>query len=206
MNSCVYGQRFGRFRPSASLRELRLPINSLAALIRWLLPHPLPNEPSNLRFLELYELPEEARAALSVHGPSVSTLTLWRQPAFEIAHLFTKLEELVIAGVVWSSPLPGFPRTLKHIRIRVPGFRSNSAVPAVARMLPMLPDLRLLSIETAFTSNEHYPDLQEACKTHRVEILVNSVDSSGRRAYPYLVEMDRFPRQYTFSEFFDGGL
>ncbi|KAI9447676.1 hypothetical protein H4582DRAFT_1895549 [Lactarius indigo] len=87
---------------SLCLRELRLPINSLATLIGWLLPHPPPNEPSNLRFLELYEISEEARAVLSVHGPSVSTLTLTRQPAFGIAHLFTKLEELVIAGPFWS--------------------------------------------------------------------------------------------------------
>ncbi|KAH9032942.1 hypothetical protein EDB84DRAFT_1561819 [Lactarius hengduanensis] len=169
-------------KPITNLRELKLPIPSLAAaVIEWLLPPPPPNEQPNLQFLELYDISAEARAALSVHGPSVSTLTLWCQPAFEIAHLFTKLEELVIAGPLWRSPLSAFPKTLKHIRIRVPGFMSNSAVPAVARMLPMLPDLRVLSIENGLTSNEHYPDLQEACETHRVEILVNSVDSSGRR-------------------------
>ncbi len=173
-------------RPSISLRELRLPTTSLAAtVIEWLLPPPQPNKQSNLRFLELYEIPEEARTVLSVHGPSVSALTLRRQPAFEIAHLFTTLEELVIAGSFWRSPLPAFPTTLKHIRIRVPAFMSKSAVPAIARMLPMLPDLRVLSIEKALTANEHYPDLQEACVTHRVEILVEipvyPVDSSGRR-------------------------
>ncbi|KAH9021157.1 hypothetical protein EDB85DRAFT_2001395 [Lactarius pseudohatsudake] len=180
-------------RPSINLRELKLPTPSLAAVvIEWLLPPPPPNELSNLQFLELYDIPEEARAALSVHGPGVSTLTLWRQPAFEIAHLSSS------QGPLWRSPLSAFPKTLKHIRIRVPGFMSNSVVPAVARMLPMLPDLRVLSIENGLTSNEHYPDLQEACETHRVEILVNSVDSSGRRVRWTL------SRQYTFSEFFVG--
>ncbi|KAH9062315.1 hypothetical protein EDB87DRAFT_1821308 [Lactarius vividus] len=159
-------------RPSINLRELKLPTPSLAtAVIEWLLPPPPPNEQSNLQFLELYNIADGARTALSVHEPSVSTLTLWRRPAFEIGHLFTKLEELVIAGPLWRSTLSAFPKTLKHIRIHVPGFMSDSAVPAVARMLPTLPDLRVLSIENGLTSNEHYPDLQEACETHRVEIL-----------------------------------
>ncbi|KAH9002478.1 hypothetical protein EDB86DRAFT_315083 [Lactarius hatsudake] len=187
---------------SLSLRELRLPITSLATLIGWLLPHPPPNEPSNLQFLELYEISEEARAVLSVHGPSVSTLTLTRQPAFGIAHLFTKLEELVIAGPFWSSPLPAFPRTLKHIRLQVHAFMSDDVSAAIAQVLPILLDLRVITIEETLTHDKHYSDLQEACETHRVEILVNSVDLSGR-THPYLVEMERFPRQYTFSDFFD---
>lgn len=166
-------------RPSISLRELRLPITSLATVIEWLLPPPKPNEQSNLRFLELYEIPQEARAVLSLHGPSVSTLTLTRQPAFDTAHLFTKLEELVIAGPFWSSPLPAFPRTLKHIRVQVHAFMSDAVVAAISHALPMLPDLRVISIEEALIFDKHFSDLHEACKTHRVEILVNSVDSSG---------------------------
>jgi hypothetical protein len=167
-------------RPSISLRELRLPITSLATVIEWLLPPPPPNEQTNLRFLELYEIPEEARAVLSVHGPGVYALTLTRQPAFEFSHLFPKLEELVIAGPFWSSPLPAFPRTLKHIRLQVHAFMSDAIVAAIARALPMLPDLRVISIEEALIFEKHYSDLQEACKTRKAEILVNSVDSSGR--------------------------
>ena len=166
-------------RPSISLRELRLPITS-APVIESLLPPPPPNEQSNLRFLELYEIPKEARAVLSVHGPGVYTLTLTRQPAFEFAHLFTKLDELVIAGPFWSSPLPAFPRTLKHIRLQVHAFMSDAVVAAIARALPTLPHLRVISIEEALILDKHYLELQEACETRRAEILVNSVDSSGR--------------------------
>ncbi|KAI9467361.1 hypothetical protein BJY52DRAFT_1238019 [Lactarius psammicola] len=190
--------------PSISLRELRLPITSLTKVIEWLLPPPPSNEQSNLRILELYDIHEEVLPVLSVHGPNVSTLTLKRQPAFGIADLFTKLEELIIAGPFWSSPLPALPRTLKHIRLQVHAFISDAVVAAIVQVLPMLPDLRVVSIEETLTLDKHYSDLQEACEAHRVEILVNSVDSPGR-THPYLVEMERFPRQYTFSEFFGVG-
>ena len=169
-------------RPSIrmSLRELRLPITSLATAIEWLLPPPPANEQSNLRFLELYEIPEEARAVLSVHGPSVSTLILTRQPAFELTHLFTNLEELVLAGPFWSNPLPAFPKTLKHIRLQVHAFMSDGVVAAFAQVVPMLPDLCVISIEEALTFDKHYSELREVCENHRVEILVNSVESYGR--------------------------
>jgi hypothetical protein len=163
-----------------SLHELRLPITSLATVIEWLLPPPPANEQSKLRFLELYEIPEEARTVLSVHGPSVSTLILTRQPAFEIAHLFTNLEELVLVGPFWSNPLPAFPRTLKHIRLQVHAFMSDGVVAAFAQVVPMLPDLCVISIEEALTFDKHYSDLREVCEIHRVEILVNSVESYGR--------------------------
>ncbi len=166
--------------PCISLRELRLPITALATVIEWLLPPPPPNDQSNLRFLELYDIPEEVLPVLSVHGPSVSTLTLKRQPAFGIAHLFMKLEELVIAGPFWSSPLPAFPRTLKHIRLQVHAFMSNAVVAAIVQVLPVLPDLRVISIEETLTLDKHYSDLQEGCEARRVEILVNSVESPER--------------------------
>jgi hypothetical protein len=86
-------------RASIRLRELRVDTEShTATAIERLLPLPPPNEQSKLRFLRLWTIPEEARAVLSVHGPSISTLTLGSQPTFEIAHLFTNLEELVIVG------------------------------------------------------------------------------------------------------------
>ncbi|KAH8982820.1 hypothetical protein EDB92DRAFT_1892895, partial [Lactarius akahatsu] len=107
-------------RPSINLRELKLPIPSLAAaVIEWLLPPPPPNEQPNLQFLELYDISAEARAALSVHGPNVSTLTLWCQPAFEIARLFTKLEELVIAGPLWRSLRIRLEDKLRHNSLSV---------------------------------------------------------------------------------------
>ncbi|KAH9062316.1 hypothetical protein EDB87DRAFT_337903 [Lactarius vividus] len=159
----------------------------------------------NLQFFELYKIPEEALPVLSIHGPTVSTLTLTFQPAFEIAHLFTKFEELVISGRFWSSPLCAFPRTLKHIRLSFRDFMADSAVAAIAQVIPMLPHLRVLSIEKTLVSNKHYPDLQDACKTQRVEILVYSIDSSGRAVHPYHVGMDYFPRKYTFFEFFEVG-
>ncbi|KAI9467362.1 hypothetical protein BJY52DRAFT_65233 [Lactarius psammicola] len=191
--------------PSISLHQLRLFYPYSATVINWFLPPPLPNEQSNLRFLELYEILDEALPVLSVHGPSVSTLTLTRQPAFEIAHLFTKLEELVITGGFWSSPFHSLPKTLQHIRLHFTGVMSDPAVAAIAQVFSTLPDLRVLSIAEALTSNKDYPDLQEACEAHGVKILVYSVDSSGRAVHPYHLEMDRFPRQYTFSEFFDAG-
>jgi hypothetical protein len=165
-------------RPSISLHELRLPHIRSAAVIEWLLPPPPPNQQSNLLFLELGDITEEVRAVLSVHGPSVSTLALVFQPEFEIACLFPRLEELVIMGPFWKSPLPAFPKTLKHIRL-VGGHLSTRAT-AVAQVVPILPELRMISIEKEFTSYEHYLDLQEVCEAHRVEILVNSLDSSGR--------------------------
>ena len=170
-------------RPNISLRELRLsitPLDKLIEVIEWLLPPPPPNEQSNLRFLEPNKFPKEALPVLSVHGPSVSTLMLRRQPAFEIANLFTKLDGLVNTGLLWSSPLPAFPRTLKHIMLHGNSSMSISVLAAIAQAVPMLPHLRILSIKKALTTQTHYADLQEACKTHRVEILVYSVYSSGR--------------------------
>jgi hypothetical protein len=104
-------------RPSIILRELRLPHIQPATVLERLLPPPPPNQQSNLLFLELADITEEARAVLSVHGHSVSTLALLTQPSFEIAQLFPRLEELVIMDPFWRSPFPAFPRTLKHIRL-----------------------------------------------------------------------------------------
>ena len=114
-----------------SLRELRLPITSETTVIEWLLPPLPPNEQSNLQFLDLYEIPEEAHAVLSVHEPGVSTLALTRQPLFEIAHLFTTLEELVLWGPFWTNPLLAFPTTLKHIRLDAHAFISDDVVAAI---------------------------------------------------------------------------
>ncbi|KAF8261767.1 hypothetical protein EI94DRAFT_1745192 [Lactarius quietus] len=170
-------------------------------ILKWSLPPPHPNEQSYLRFLELEIIPEEARAVLSVHGPSVSTLTLYHQPRFEIDSLFTNLEELVIANPVWSSPLPAFPRTLKHIKVITGPFMPlDHVIALVAQVVPTLPNLRVISVEARFAANKHYLDLQEACQTQGVEILVHSSS-----VHPYHIEMGRFPRQYTFSEFFDVG-
>jgi hypothetical protein len=216
-------------RPSVlRLRELRLPITSLATVIEWFLPPISQDDRSDLRILELYEIPEGGRALLSAHGPSVSSLTLTRQPATGFADLFTNLEELVIAGPFWSSPLPAFPKTLKHIRLQVHAFISDSVFPTIAATIPSLKHLRALSVEEAITTDKHYPTLQEACKTNGVEILVNPMNPSltgtavsqhtrklpGPIApfpswliapfqHPYLVEMDRFPRRHTFAEFFE---
>jgi hypothetical protein len=207
-------------RPSIRLRELRLPHIDSATVIEWLLPPP-PNQQSNLLFLELEAITEEARAVLSVHGHSVSTLALLNQPSFEIADLFPRLEEFVMISSSWRSPLPAFPKTLKHIRL-VSGHLSPRAT-AVAQVVPILTNLRIISIEEKFTASEHYLNLKEVCEAHRVEILVSSLDSSGRPVvsayqsyntsatsvtdcyckHPYHAEMDRFPRKYTFSEFFD---
>jgi hypothetical protein len=209
-------------KPSIRLRELRLPHIYSVLVIKWLLPPPPPNEQSSLRFLELEDITEEARAVLSVHGHSVSTLTLVEQPSFEFAHLFTMLEELVIKSPFWWTPLPEFPRTLKHIMLDR-DYVSARVTTLVAQMIPILPDLRAISIEEKVTADEKYPDLQEVCKAHRVEILVYSFDSSGREVvssyqspnvsatsvtdccykHPYHAEMVRFPRQYTFSQFFN---
>lgn len=165
-------------RPTLQLRELRLPITSLATVINWFLPPPPPFDRSNLQILELYEIPEDGRAILSPHGPNVSSLTLTRQPVFGLAELFTKLEELVIKGPFWSRPLPTLPKTLKHIRLQVHAFMSDSVIPAIAQGLSGLPNLRMLSIEGALTPDKYYPTLREACQRHGVKILVNSVDPS----------------------------
>jgi hypothetical protein len=167
-------------RPSISLRELRLPHSHSLAVIEWFLPPPPPDQRSNLLFLELADITEEARAALSVHGQSVSTLALLNQPSFEIARLFPRLEELVIMGPFWRSPLPAFPITLKHIRL-ARGHLSTGPTAAVTQVVPILPDLRVISIEEKFTTHEHYLNLKEVCEAHRVEILVSSLDSSGRQ-------------------------
>jgi hypothetical protein len=210
-------------RPDLRLRELRLPITSLTAVIEWFLPPPPPLDRSNLRFLELYEIPGDGRALLSRHGPNVSSLTLTRQPLFDLADSFTTLEEFVIKGPFWSKPLPTLPKTLKHIRLQVHAFMSDSVIPAIAQGLSGLPNLRMLSIEEALTPDKYYPTLQEACKRHNVKILVNPTDylpmgtvvstrienfylialsANYGHKHPYLTEMDRFPRQCTFAEFF----
>ena len=210
-------------RPSTCLRELRLPITSLAAVIEWFLPPPSHHDRSSLRILELYEIPDGGRTLLSAHGPSVTSLTLTRQPASGLADLFTGLEEFVIAGPFWSCPLPTLPKTLMHIRLQVHAFMSDSVLPAITNEVRSLSNLRLISVEEALTTDKHYPSLQEACRAHGVEILVNPIDSSrvvskpeelhglktliynyAPHEHPYLAEMDRFPRRYTFadSEFF----
>ncbi|KAH9977442.1 hypothetical protein BJV77DRAFT_1074170 [Russula vinacea] len=191
-------------RPNVHLRELRLPITSLATVIEWFLPPPSRDDRCRLRVLELYEIPEGGGALLSAHGPSITSLTLSRQPATGLADLFTDLDEFVIAGPFWSSPLPTLPKTLMHIRLQVHAFISDSVLPAIATTVPSLAKLRLMSVEEALTTDKHYPILQEACRTHGVEILVNPIDSSlTGTAHPYLAEMDRFPRQHTFADFFD---
>ncbi|KAH9985193.1 hypothetical protein BJV74DRAFT_886328 [Russula compacta] len=164
-------------RPVARLRELRLPITSLAAVIGWFLPPPPQKDRSELRILELYEIPEGARALLSVHGPNVSSLMLTRQPASGIADLFPNLEEFVIAGPFWSSPIT-VPKGLLHIRLQVHAFMSDSVLPAITGAIPSLAKLRALSVEEALTTDKYYPTLQDACETHGVEIMVNPIDSS----------------------------
>lgn len=165
-------------RPNVHLRELRLPITSLATVIEWFLPPPSRDDRCKLRILELYEIPEGGGALLSAHGPSITSLTLSRQPATGLADLFTDLDEFVIAGPFWSSPLPTLPKTLMHIRLQVHAFISDSVLPAIATTVPSLAKLRLMSVEEALTTDKHYPILQEACRTHGVEILVNPIDSS----------------------------
>ena len=167
-------------RPDTRLRELRLPITSLAAVIEWFLPPISPHDRSELRVLELYEIPEGARAPLSAHGPNVSSLTLTRQPAsgLGLADLFTNLEEFIIAGPFWSSPLPTLPKTLMHIRLQVHAFISDSVLPAIAAAVPSLSNLRALTVEEAVMTDKYYPTLREACGTNRVEILVNPMNPS----------------------------
>lgn len=164
--------------PNTRLHELRLPITSLATVIEWFLPPPSHDDRSNLRVLELYEIPDGGRTLLSAHGPNVTSLTLTRQPASGLADIFTGLEEFVIAGPFWSSPLPTLPKTLMHIRLQVHAFMSDSVLPAIAAEVPTLSNLRMMSVEEALTTDKHYPSLQEACRAHGVEILVNPIDSS----------------------------
>jgi len=65
-------------------------------------------------------------------------------------------------------------------------------------VVPMLLDLRVVSIEEALTFDKHYSDLLKVCETHRVEILVNSVESYGRtvvstrREYRFNCHVGRF--------------
>jgi len=163
-------------RPSTRLRELRLPITSLAAVIEWFLP-PIPRQDrSDLRVLELYEIPEDGHGLLSAYAPNVSSLTLSRQPATDLADLFTNLEEFVIAGPFWSSPLPTLPKTLMHIRLQVHAFISDSILPSITAAVQSLGNLRALTVEEALTTDKHYPTLQEACKGNGVEILVNPLN------------------------------
>jgi hypothetical protein len=170
-------------RPSTRLRELRLPHIDAVTVIEWLLPPPPPNQQSNLLFLELKAITEEQRAVLSVHGQGVSTLALLNQPSFEIADLFPRLEELVIMGPFWRSPLPAFPRTLKHIRLAHDHHDqlSSGVTAAVTEIFPLLPNLRVISIDESFTTHEHYLDLKEVCESHRVEIFVSLLNSSRRQ-------------------------
>jgi hypothetical protein len=126
----------------------------------------------------LYEIPDGGRTLLSAHGPNVTSLTLTRQPASGLADIFTGLEEFVIAGPFWSSPLPTLPKTLMHIRLQVHAFMSDSVLPAITAEVPSLSNLRLMSVEEALTTDKHYPSLQEACRAHGVEMLVNPIDSS----------------------------
>jgi hypothetical protein len=221
-----YGLPLPPERPSACLRELRLPITSLAAVVEWFLPPVSRYDRSDLRILELYEIPEGRHTLLSAHASSVSCLTLTRQPATGLADLFTNLEELIIAGPFWSGPLPTLPKTLMHIRLQVHAFMSDSVVPAITAAVPSLGNLRALSVEEALTTDTHYPALRQVCEANRVEILVNpmnplfagtvvsplplpSPENPGPHLliivfqHPYFAEMDRFPRQRTFSEFFD---
>ena len=167
-------------RPYIRLRELRFYSTLSAEMLRvnWLLPLPPPDEQSSLRFLTLSKIPEEMHAVLSVHGPSVSSLTLTSQPTFEIAQLFTNLEELVINDPCWKN-ISGLPRTLKHIRLDVMAWLSdpllswsNTLVAAIVKELPTFPNLGLISIEEALTTNKYYPDLQKACEIHKVKILL----------------------------------
>ena len=169
-------------RANIRLRELKLFGSNdalVTAIIEWSLPPPPPNEPSILRFLSLDKIPEEARAVLSVHGPSVSTLTLECQPHFEIASLFTNLEELILMTPSWSNPLPALPKTLKHLRLAYgpvdADMSQNNVVDAFAQVVPTLPDLRIISIDKGFTANMHYPDLRGVCETHKVEIVLTSL-------------------------------
>lgn len=165
-------------RSNIRLHELRLPITSLASVIEWFLPPPSHQNRSNLRILELYEIPDGGRSLLSAHGPNITSLTLTRQPASGLTDLFTGLEEFVIAGPFWSSPLPTLPKTLMHIRLQVHAFMSDSVLPAITTEVLSLSNLRLVSVEEALTTDKHYPSLQEVCRTHGVAILVNPIDSS----------------------------
>ena len=115
---------------------------------------------------------------MSPHGPNVTSLTLTRQPESGLADLFTGLEEFVIAGPFWSSPLPTLPKTLMHIRLQVHAFMSDSLLPAITTEVQSLSNLCLVSVEEALTTDKHYPCFQEACRAHGVDILVNPIDSS----------------------------
>ncbi|KAI0265841.1 hypothetical protein BC834DRAFT_843324 [Gloeopeniophorella convolvens] len=145
------------------LHELRLPITSAAAVVTWFLPPPPRGCEPTLRVLELYDLPEAARDLLAAHGHGVVSLTLTRQPAFDLADVFDALEELVVAGPFWNSPLPALPRTLRHVRLHVHAFVAD-VLPAFAAALSALPDLRVLSVEEALTKDARYPALRDACK------------------------------------------
>lgn len=47
-------------------------------------------------------------------------------------------------------------------------------------MIPNLPDLHVISIKGKLILDKHYSELQKACETHSIEVLVNRFDSSGR--------------------------
>ena len=55
---------------------------------------------------------------------------------------------------------------------------SDSVLPAITAEVPSLSNLRLVSVEEALTTDKHYASLQEACRAHGVEIMVNPIDSS----------------------------
>lgn len=65
-----------------------------------------------------------------------------------------------------------------HIRLQVHAFMSDSVLPAITAEVPSLPNLRMMSVEEALTTDKQYPSLKEACKAHGVEILVNPIGSS----------------------------
>jgi hypothetical protein len=187
-------------RPSARLRELRLPITSLAAVVEWFLPPISRPDRSDLRVLELYEIPEGRHALLSSHASAVSCLTLTRQPATGLADLFTNLEEFVIAGPFWSGPLPTLPKTLMHIRLQVHAFMSDTVLPAITAAVPSLGNLRALSVEEALTTDKHYPALRQMCEANRVEILVNPMNPlfAGKA-----VSLSLFPLRESWPPFAD---
>ena len=148
-------------RPSISLGELRLqvPDNYLATEIKWFPLPPPPNEWSRLLFLELPQIPGKLLPMLSINGPSISSLRLTSLPEFKFAHLFTKLEELVImVRSRWTRPFPAFAAMRTCLNL------------LQLRLYMWFPDLHVLSIPEyfSFTAHRFYSDILHTCKTHKV--------------------------------------